>query len=107
LEAKAIQSALSAAEQLLTELVRELKASPALIEVTAAASRQDFTEDEKNAARKVARQIKLCLQQDDASASELWDAHAVALRALYPNARAIETAISDFEFETALALMDQ
>ena len=107
LEAKAIQSALSAAEQLLTELVRDLKASPALIEVTAAASRQDFTEDEKNVTRKVARQIKLCLQQDDASASELWDAHAVALRALYPNARAIETAISDFEFETALALMDQ
>jgi CheY-like chemotaxis protein len=104
---KVIQSALSAAEQLLTELVRDLKTAPALIEVKVAAIMQDLTEDEQNAARKVARQIKYCLQQDDASASELWDAHAVVLRTLYPESTGIETAIGNFEFETALALMDQ
>jgi hypothetical protein len=65
---------------------------------------QDLTDDEINAARKVARQIKHCLEQDDASASELWDARAVVLRALYPEATAIETAIGNFEFETALTL---
>jgi signal transduction histidine kinase/HPt (histidine-containing phosphotransfer) domain-containing protein/DNA-binding NarL/FixJ family response regulator len=107
LQAEAIQSAVNTAEQLLAELVRDVKAAPALTEVTVTARMQDLTEDEKNAARKVARQIKHCLQQDDASASELWDTHAVVLRALYPDSTAIESAISNFEFETALALMDQ
>jgi hypothetical protein len=35
----------------------------------------------------------------------LWDENAAALRALYPNGVAIETAIGNFEFETALTLM--
>jgi HPt (histidine-containing phosphotransfer) domain-containing protein len=100
-----IQAALSSTEGLLMHLVGALKASPALIQVTIAARLRDLTEDERNAAHQVARQIKHCLRQDDASASELWDTHAVVLRALYPNAQAIEAAISNFEFETALALM--
>ena len=107
LPASAIQSAIGTATRLLAELVRDLKATPGLIEVPPAAQLQDLTDDEKNAARKVASQIKHCLQQDDASASELWDNHAVVLRALYADAAAIETAIGNFEFETALALMDQ
>jgi two-component system sensor histidine kinase/response regulator len=106
LQANAIQGAVNTATRLLAELVRDLKATPGLIEVPPAAHLQDLTEDEKKAARKVARQIKHCLQQDDASASELWDNHAVVLRALYADAAAIEDAISNFEFETALALMD-
>jgi PAS domain S-box-containing protein len=106
LQTDAIQSALSFVEHLLADLVRDLLASPGLIEVALATRRQDLTDDERNAARKVARQIKHCLEQDDASASELWDSHAVVLRALYPDATAIETAIGNFEFETALALMD-
>ena len=106
LQAEAIQSALNAVEQLLMELVRDLNASPGLIEVKTAARMQDLSEDEKNAARKIANQIKHCLEQDDASASELWDTHALVLRALYPKAAAIETAIGNFEYETALALME-
>ena len=101
-----IEAAFSAAEQLLTALVHDLKATPELFEVTIAAPRKDLTEDEKNAGRKVAGQIRHCLQQDDAGASELWETHAAVLRALYPDATAIETAIGNFEFETALALMD-
>jgi two-component system sensor histidine kinase/response regulator len=106
LNAGEIQAQFTAVEQLLAELVRDLLASPALIEVTLAARLQDLTEVEKNSARKVAGDIKQCLRQDDASASELWDIHAFVLRALYPNAAAIETAIGNFEFEIALELMD-
>jgi HPt (histidine-containing phosphotransfer) domain-containing protein len=106
LPASAVQKALSAATQLLTQLVRDLKATPGLIEVPVVAHLHNLTDDEKKVARKVARDIKRCLEQDDASASEFWDTHAVVLRALYADAAAIEDAISNFEFETALALMD-
>jgi hypothetical protein len=91
---------------LLTQLVQDLQATPGLIEVPKVVRLQDLTDDEKIAACKVAQHIKRCLQQDDASASELWDTHAMVLRALYPEATAIEDAIGNFEFETALALME-
>jgi two-component system sensor histidine kinase/response regulator len=104
-QTEAVQSALDVVEQLLVQLVRNLESTPGLIEVLITTRLEDLTEDEKNAARKVARRIKHCLQEDDASASELWDENAVALRALYSDAAAIETAIGNFEFETALALM--
>jgi two-component system sensor histidine kinase/response regulator len=106
-QASAIHASLDAVEQLLADLVRDLKATPGLFEMPVAARRQDLSEDEKNAARKVASHLKNCLQQDDASAIELWEKHAVALSALYPDAEAIESAISNFEFETALALMER
>jgi HPt (histidine-containing phosphotransfer) domain-containing protein len=104
--ARAIQGEITAVEQLLVEMVRDLKASPALIDVTLAARITDLTEVEKNSARMVASDIKQCLRQDDASASDLWNIHAFVLRALYPNAAAIETAIGNFNFEIALELMD-
>ena len=106
LNAQEIQAKFSAVEQLLVELIRDLKASPALIEVRLAARIQDLTEIQRNSAREVAGDIKQCLRQDDAGASELWNIHAVVLRALYPNAAAIETAIGNFDFEIALELMD-
>jgi two-component system sensor histidine kinase/response regulator len=106
LPASAVQDAVHAATRLLDQLVQDLQATPGLIEVPKVARLQDLTYDEKIAARKVAKHIKHCLQQDDASASELWDAHAMVLRALYPEAAAIEEAIGNFEFETALALME-
>jgi two-component system sensor histidine kinase/response regulator len=106
LPANAIQAAVSAVNELLAALVRDLRATPGLIEVPPVVQLQNLTEAELNAARNVANDIKRCLQQDDASASELWDTHAVVLRALFHDAGAIEDAISNFEFETALALMD-
>jgi HPt (histidine-containing phosphotransfer) domain-containing protein len=106
LNTREIQAEFTAVEQLLVELVRDLKASPALTEVRLAARMQDLTEIQKNSAREVASDIKQCLRQDDASASELWNVHAFVLRALYPNAAAIETAIGNFDFEVALGLMD-
>ena len=106
LNAPEIQTEFLAVEQLLMELVRDLKASPALVEVRLAARMQDLTEVERTSAREVAGDIKQCLRQDDAGASELWNIHAFVLRALYPNAAAIESAIGNFEFEIALELMD-
>jgi two-component system sensor histidine kinase/response regulator len=106
LPASAVQEAVNATTRLLDQLVQDLQATPGLIEVPKVVRLQDLTDDEKIAACKVAKHIKRCLQQDDASASELWDTHAMVLRALYPEAAAIEDAIGNFEFETALALME-
>ena len=102
---RAIETALGGVEALLVPLVRNLKDTPGLIDVLTATRPKDLTEDEKIAAQEVAGRIRLCLQEDDAGASELWDENAAALRALYPNGVAIETAIGNFEFETALTLM--
>jgi two-component system sensor histidine kinase/response regulator len=101
-----IEQALADAALCLEELLSGLRAVPGLCETPAAAPAQALTDDEAAAARKVAAHIQHCLQQDDASAGELWRTHAAALGALYPQAAAIEAAISNFEFDTALALMD-
>jgi hypothetical protein len=43
--------------------------------------------------------------QDDASAVELWEAHATVFRARLSNAPAIEAALGEFDFEEALKLL--
>ena len=100
-----LQEALATLEQCLSELVRGLLATPGLIE--AAAPAQALTAEEKDRARQLSARIQHCLQQDDATATELWDSHALLLRAFYPQASAIETAISTFEFDTALELLTE
>ena len=57
-------------------------------------------------ALKVIREIKRCLQDDSANALEIWDSHVGILRPLLAQWVLIETAISAFEFESALDFLN-
>ncbi len=100
-----LQGALANVAQCLQALVRGLLATPGLIAMPAAAPPQALTPQEEETAREVSGQISRCLQQDDATAIELWESHALLLHAFYPQAAAIESAIHRFAFDTALALL--
>jgi hypothetical protein len=104
--AQEVRAEFTVFEQLMAELVRGLKATPTMIELTPATRMHDLTNVEIVSARKVASDFKQCLKQDDARASELWGRHALVLRALYPDAAPIETAICNVDFEIALKRMD-
>jgi HPt (histidine-containing phosphotransfer) domain-containing protein len=86
-------------------LVQQLKATPGLLPVAGALQLAELTEQERADARLVVDEIKQLLQTDDASALDVWESHAMALRALYPQAEKIEAAIAGFDFEEALQLL--
>jgi len=46
------------------------------------------------------------LANDDAGAIELWETHAPVLRAVLPNAAAVEAAIGAYEFDSASTHLD-
>ena len=102
-----LQGALANVTQCLAELVHGLTATPGLMEVPAAPLLRTLTPQEEAAAHKVSGEIRSYLQQDDATAIERWETHALLLHAFYPQAAAIESAINRFEFDTALALLRQ
>ena len=49
--------------------------------------------------------LQQMLEQDDSEAQALWEQHAPALHAALPQADALEQAISGFDFEEALRLL--
>jgi hypothetical protein len=51
-------------------------------------------------------QLRRLLGDDDAGAMDLWESHATALRARFANAAQIEAAITGYDFENALTLME-
>jgi HPt (histidine-containing phosphotransfer) domain-containing protein len=90
----------------LLERLAALRATPGLLEEAASDSAAPLSDADEAAARSIARQIEHLLRQDDAQATELWDAHARALLTHYPQAAQIEAAIQAFDFEDAVALME-
>ena len=52
------------------------------------------------------QEIAQLLKQDDSAALELWEANAALLRALHADAGKVEAAIAGFDFEVALALVE-
>jgi len=61
-----------------------------------------LSEAERQLASQVLAQIKAFLEQDDASAVELWETHARILRPVQGCWEAIEAALVAFDFDTAL-----
>jgi signal transduction histidine kinase/DNA-binding response OmpR family regulator/HPt (histidine-containing phosphotransfer) domain-containing protein len=51
-------------------------------------------------------QLRALLGEDDARAMELWESHATTLRARFANATQIEAAITGYDFENALTLLE-
>ena len=89
----------------LQRLIVQIKATTSLPPATEPEHAADVTDLDRENARSLVAQIKLLLQDDDASALELWESHASVLHALFPEAKKIEAAISDFNFDEALRLL--
>ena len=99
-----INQRLARTEQDLRELVQALCAIKGL-QADKKARQSGITPDQRQQAQQVTDQIKRLLADDDASAPDLWEAHAPLLRAFHPQADEIEQAFASFEFERALSLL--
>ncbi|NVO05670.1 MAG: response regulator, partial [Rhodoferax sp.] len=104
--AAALEAPLQALQARLDRLVQALQATPGLLLAAPDRPAQRLTQEELQAARATLAQITALLQQDDAQAAELWEAHAGVLRVLCPEATRIQAAIEGFAFDEALALLE-
>jgi two-component system sensor histidine kinase/response regulator len=89
----------------LERLISGLKQTPGLLQPQPEANTSPLSAAQRLDAGAVLERIQSLLAQDDAEAAELWETHAVALRALLANATQIEGAIEGFDYERALQLL--
>jgi PAS domain S-box-containing protein len=99
---EALGAAFSHTHKALDTLVQALRHAPGLMPVQALASAYALSPEERTAGLEVLERIRVCLANDDANAIELWETHAVVLRALLAQTPGVEEAISGFDFEMAL-----
>jgi two-component system sensor histidine kinase/response regulator len=76
-----------------------------LLEPQAFASTAPLNAQEQRHAQALVNQIKGLLKENDANALVLWEQHHALLRRLLPDADRIQDAISEFEMERALELL--
>jgi two-component system sensor histidine kinase/response regulator len=100
---QARNAALAHTQELLEALLAELANLPHLVAEQVAA--RPLNEAEQADACATLQTVVELLAQDDPSAADLWEAHAVALKTLVQHAEAIDVAIRSFEFERALQLL--
>jgi CheY-like chemotaxis protein len=89
--------------EVLTSALREV---PGLVPSLQIIDASRLTEEQQATASRVIDELKVLLADSDATANELWLAHAPVLRALTPEAERIEIAINDFDFEQALEILN-
>jgi len=94
------------AEQL-AQILQALQAVPGMFTTEPSTESAELSAAERQAAKAIVGQLKDLLTNDDASVPELWESHARLLRVLYPNAARIEEAVNAYDFEAALALMEE
>jgi two-component system sensor histidine kinase/response regulator len=99
-----IQKALMHTDEMLLELLEALQTVPHLVPKKKPAG-HDITSVEREQALALTEQIRNLLRSDDALAQDLWGAHAAILHAVHAKAEEIESAIANFEFETAIELL--
>jgi CheY-like chemotaxis protein len=97
----AIDQTLEALEQ----LMQALKDTPGLLQPLGVAEATNLSDVDKQLAWDALNAIQALLANDDSEAAALWETHAPQLRALVPNAAAIEAAIAGFDYEEALQLL--
>jgi signal transduction histidine kinase/CheY-like chemotaxis protein/HPt (histidine-containing phosphotransfer) domain-containing protein len=102
-----LEQALGATEKLLQRLVHALKQTPGFAQVQEVRAYEMLSAQDKQAAAQIVQEIKTCLLDNNANALEIWETHNDILRPLFAHWTLIEVAISAFEFETALELMNQ
>jgi len=100
-----VDAALAKTREQLTHLLQAAHAVPGLVSASTAPRTRSLSALEREEAEAVVRNIRVMLEDDNAAALELWEAHAETLRLFCARATDIEDAISCFEFEEALALL--
>ena len=93
----------------LDALVAGLCATPGLLALAqpAQAARQTLSPGEHAEVQQVVQTLLHMLAQDDSEAVTLWQAHAPGLHAVLGQPGAVEQAISDYDFDKALRLLQQ
>jgi HPt (histidine-containing phosphotransfer) domain-containing protein len=104
-DAAQVSAAIVQTGQQLDALLQALRAAPGLLDPVAAPVLHPVSEAERALGLETLQRIRQLLQQDDAQAAELWEAHAPLLRSLCPEAARIEAAIAGFAFDEALDLL--
>jgi CheY-like chemotaxis protein/HPt (histidine-containing phosphotransfer) domain-containing protein len=102
-----LEHALAATDSLLQELVQALRQTPGFAQDRQVLAYGTLSEPEIRTARQVLREIKTCLQDNNANALEIWEAHVGILRPLLRQWAQVEVAIGAFEFERAMELLSQ
>jgi two-component system sensor histidine kinase/response regulator len=102
--APATQASLLHMDDALDRLLQNLHASH-LVEPAADLSTAPLDAQEQKQALAVVEQIKGLLEQNDANALVVWEQHVSLLRRLLPDADRIADAISEFEMERAIELL--
>ena len=101
-----VQAALQHTGQVLRQLLSALQPALARVAGDAPAPPATWNADQLQAGTAVLQEIRQLLRQDDASAQELWSNHRSVLYTLVAQAAQVDAAIADFDFESALALLD-
>ena len=104
---EAVQTLLAHTESQLDQLIAALQAVPGLMPTATSQVRMVLTDAQRQAAHGLIERLKVCLREDDARATEIWETHAPVLCAMFDQAEQIEKSINDFEFEQALAQMEK
>ncbi|NVO06113.1 MAG: response regulator, partial [Rhodoferax sp.] len=102
-----LEAALADTAQALERLVNGLKAVPGMLTEATASARRTLSAAERAQATELLARLVTLLRQDDPSALELWEANAVVLRAMVPDAEKMETALGGFDFEQALQALEE
>ncbi len=103
-EGRDATAALERTQALLQMLIAALRQTPGLL--PHAQAKAALSAEEQQTALAALQRIKTCLRADDAGAVELWERHAPLLRALRTDWEPIERAISAFDFDAALSLLE-
>jgi signal transduction histidine kinase/DNA-binding NarL/FixJ family response regulator/HPt (histidine-containing phosphotransfer) domain-containing protein len=101
-----LEPLLGGTQQHLAHLVQSLRETPGLWPDPVVLDSTTLTAAQRARAQELLQSIKAFLAQDDATAVELWEQNAALLRLQQPQWQPLEAAIHDFEFETALALLN-
>jgi two-component system sensor histidine kinase/response regulator len=90
-------------QELLDALVAGLRDIPALVPDQSGAPA--LTDTERASAFSLLQTIGALLEDDDASAVELWETHVRLLKAVVPHGEQVDAAIRGFDFDLALQLL--
>jgi len=100
------QACTSHTEQVLSKLLQALQETPGFVLAdTVSNEAAPATETDRQRAPAVLEQLKKCLREDDASALSIWEENASLLGSLLPQAKAVQAAIENFDYEVALDLL--
>jgi two-component system sensor histidine kinase/response regulator len=101
------EQALAATDTQLQRLVQALQQTPGFAQDQEVRSVESLSAQDRQTGQQALQEIRSCLLDNNANALEIWDTHAAILRRLLKHWTHIESAIGEFEFESALDLLNQ